>query len=121
MGEGFGDYLHIEHLNGRYSATAPLIDDVTRDTLMRLAQRKDEAIASALKLLGWIAPEDVEAHDAQVAERAWDEARKWAAELVAQTWADDVSPVRLGEWITDPAQDDDNPYRANRLANERGE
>lgn len=54
--------------NGVMKVTAPLIDDAIRSTLSSLARQQEQALADALKAMGWMAPEEVQARNAIAAE-----------------------------------------------------
>jgi len=60
----------FEQIDGGIRFTAPLIDDATSKMLRVLAQQKDAAIKAELIKMGWIAPEDVDAYNAEVAAQA---------------------------------------------------
>jgi len=63
-----------------YRVTDLLIDEGIHKVLRRLAEQKEAALKDALTQMGWIAPEDVAAHDAEVARAAEVKALREAAD-----------------------------------------
>lgn len=56
------EWTFEETADGDLRMTAPLLDAITQDALMRLARGRDEAIASALTSMGWIPPGEDSKH-----------------------------------------------------------
>lgn len=80
--------LTFERLDdGTIRVTDNTIQDAVRDVVKRLADAKETALKEAIKSLGWIAPEDIAAHDAQVAAQALRDARDMLANSPAVTIA----------------------------------
>lgn len=87
MGE-FVPPLTFERLDdGTIRVTDNTIQDAVRDVVKRLADAEETALKEAIKSLGWIAPEDIAAHDAQVAAQALRKARDMLANSPAVTIA----------------------------------
>lgn len=66
--------------DGTPRVTDNSIQDAVFDAMKRLADAKEAALKEAIKSLGWIAPEDIAAHDARIASEATERALREAAD-----------------------------------------
>lgn len=78
--------------DGTWTVTDTTIEDTVRDTLKRLDDAKETALKEAIKGRGWIAPEDIAAHDAEVASEAAEGALRDAADDMPRGWCQEDGP-----------------------------